>query len=232
MRKDDNNGAKKRAVVLLSGGLDSTTCLAYALDKGYKCFALSVNYGQKHNAEINAASRIARHYNCEHRIVDIDVGQFGGSALTDDSISVPTPDQPSAGIPTTYVPARNTMMLAIALGWAEILHARDIYIGVNAVDFSGYPDCRPEYIAAYNRLAKLATKAGVEGGSIEISAPLQHMGKQAIIALGGSLGVDYSMTVTCYQADESGAACGRCEACQLRRLGFEKAGLADPTAYA
>ena len=232
MNQDAENKPTERAVVLLSGGLDSTTCLAYAKAKHQQCFCLSVNYGQKHNAEISAAKRIAQTFDCKHRIVDIDIGQFGGSALTDSEISVPTPEKPSDGIPLTYVPARNTIMLAIALGWAEVLNAGSVYIGVNAVDYSGYPDCRPEYITAFNQLSSLATKSGVEGRAIEIIAPLQQMSKQQIIALGGSLGVDYSLTVTCYQASATGAACGKCEACQLRKSGFENAGVADPTVYA
>ena len=231
MNQAAEKNSANRAVVLLSGGLDSTTCLAFALDKHEQCFCLSVNYGQKHNAEIRAAQRIAQKYACEHRVIDIDIAQFGGSALTDANIAVPTPDIPAAGIPLTYVPARNTMMLAIALGWAEVLQASAIYIGVNAVDYSGYPDCRPEYIGAFNQLANLATKTGVEGKSIEICAPLQQMSKQQIINLGVSLGGDYSMTVTCYQASENGSACGKCEACQLRKAGFENAGVADPTVY-
>ena len=226
-----NRDAKQRAVVLLSGGLDSTTCLAYALDKDYECFALSVNYGQKHNAEIKAAARIANHYQCEHRIIDVDVAQFGGSALTDKTVAVPTPQELSTDIPITYVPARNTMMLSIAMAWAETLQAEVIFIGVNAVDYSGYPDCRPEYIDAFNAMAKLATKQGVEGNAVQVIAPLQYLTKQEIINLGSGMGVDYSQTVTCYQADDAGAACGECEACQLRKTGFHRAGLHDPTIY-
>lgn len=226
-----NQDVNQRAVVLLSGGLDSTTCLAYALDKGYECFALSVNYGQKHNAEIKAAARIATSYECEHRIIDVDVGQFGGSALTDPDLSVPTPDTPSTDIPLTYVPARNTMMLSIAMAWAETLAAEKIFIGVNAVDYSGYPDCRPEYIEAFNAMAALATKSGVDGQAIRVVAPLQYLTKQEIIKLGTGLGVNYANTVTCYQADERGAACGVCEACSFRKAGFVKAGLTDPAVY-
>lgn len=223
---------KKRAVVLLSGGLDSTTCLALARKQKFACFALSINYGQRHNSELVAAARIARHYRCEeHRVVDINVGQFGGSALTDGDISVPTGAQPSQGIPVTYVPARNTMMLAAALGWAEVLGANDIFVGVNAVDYSGYPDCRPEYITAFNALAKLATKSGIEGNPIFINAPLQSLSKQDIIKMGIDLGVDYSLTVSCYQANDLGQACGSCDACQLRRSGFSSVGVADPTLY-
>ena len=227
MSRDD----KPRAVVLLSGGLDSTTCLAYALNKNYRCYALSVNYGQKHSAEIEAARRIATRYACEHRVIDIDVGQFGGSALTDDSLVVPTGATLSTDIPITYVPARNTVMLAVAMAWAESLTSENIFIGVNAVDYSGYPDCRPEFIEAFNSLAKLATKAGIAGSPIQVSTPLLHLTKREIIELGISLGVDYALTVTCYQASESGAACGQCDACQLRKAGFEQAGISDPTIY-
>ncbi|MEM7465537.1 MAG: 7-cyano-7-deazaguanine synthase QueC [Pseudomonadota bacterium] len=225
-----NLDANKRAVVLLSGGLDSTTCLAYAKRK-YECFALSVNYGQKHSAEILAAERIAQAYACEHRVVQVDIAQFGGSALTDPGVDVPTEENPNEDIPVTYVPARNTTMLALAMAWAETLQAERIFIGVNAVDYSGYPDCRPEYIHAFNQLAKLATKVGIEGNPVYVEAPLQDMTKEQIIELGLSLNVDYAMTVTCYQANERGEACGYCDACRLRRLGFERAGVADPTSY-
>ena len=226
-----NRGDDQCAVVLLSGGLDSTTCLAFALDKGYKCFALSVNYGQKHSAEISAATRIAERYGCEHRVIEIDIAQFGGSSLTDKTMAVPSSKHLSSTIPNTYVPARNTMMLTVAMAWAETLRAKRIFIGVNAVDYSGYPDCRSEYIEAFNAMAKLATKAGVEGHPVQVIAPLQHLSKQEIINLGVSLGIDYSQTITCYQADDDGAACGNCEACRLRKLGFEEAGLNDPTRY-
>lgn len=228
-----NLAIKQPAVVLLSGGLDSTTCLAYALDKGFECFALSINYGQRHDSELIAAARVAEHYGVrEHRIVDVDVGRFGGSALTDEKIAVPdaSPDS-QAHIPITYVPARNTVMLSIALAWAEVLSAREIFVGVNAVDYSGYPDCRPEFIRAFNQLAAVATKSGVEGQPIRVQAPLQHLSKQAIIKLGVSLGVDYRMTVSCYQADPRGAACGNCDACHLRQDGFRLAEVADPTSY-
>lgn len=217
-----------RAVVLLSGGLDSATALAVARDSGYACHALSVDYGQRHAAELAAARRIARALGAaEHRIVAIDYGQFGGSALTDAALAVP--EERSSGIPITYVPARNTVLLAIALGWAEILGANDIYIGVNAIDYSGYPDCRPEFIEAFERLAGLATKAGVAGAHISIRAPLIALTKTEIIQWGLRLGVDYGMTVSCYQATADGRACGRCDACELRRQGFASAGLADPS---
>lgn len=223
---------KKRAVVLLSGGLDSATCLAFATKQQFACYALSINYGQRHQSELAAATKLAKHYVCEeHRVLDLDVGQFGGSALTDDKISVPAGEQLSEGIPVTYVPARNTLMLAAALGWAEVLGANDIFVGVNAVDYSGYPDCRPEYIDAFNALAKLATKNGVEGNPITVRAPLQNCSKEDIIKMGVDLNVDYALTVSCYQADESGAACGTCDACRLRKDGFVHAGVPDPTRY-
>ena len=219
-----------RSVVLLSGGLDSATVLAQARGHGDECFALTVDYGQRHNVEIEAARRIASFYKAvEHRIVQVDYGQFGGSALTDDKLEVPTSAQ--AGIPITYVPARNTVMLSIALGWAEVVAAGKIYIGVNAVDYSGYPDCRPAFIAAFNDLAQVATKVGVEGSVISIEAPLIQSSKADIIALGTKLGVDYASTVSCYQADPQGRACAECDACRLRRDGFAAAGVADPTRY-
>lgn len=219
-----------RAIVLLSGGLDSTTVLAHAREQAYDCFALTVDYGQRHNAEINAARRLASVYNAvEHRIVHVDYGQFGGSALTDVNLEIPLTQSP--GIPITYVPARNTVMLSIALGWAEVVEATKIFIGVNAVDYSGYPDCRPEFIAAFNELAHLATKVGVEGAAITVDAPLIKFSKADIIALGTRLRVDYALTVSCYQADLQGRACAKCDACQLRRDGFAAAGLADPTIY-
>lgn len=226
---------EKRAVVLLSGGLDSATALAMAKAEGYQCYALSVSYGQRHIAELNAAKRVAAAQGAvEHRIVDVDMRAIGGSALTDD-IDVPeadADDDMSAGIPVTYVPARNTIMLSVALGWAEVLGARAIYAGVNAVDYSGYPDCRPDYIAAFQAMANLATKAGVEGDTIEIKTPLIALTKGDIINQGAALGVDYSQTVSCYQADAQGHACGRCDSCRIRRAGFEEAGVADPTLYA
>jgi 7-cyano-7-deazaguanine synthase len=222
----------ERAVVLLSGGLDSATVLAQARENGDACFALTVDYGQRHRAEIAAAEKIAQAYGAvEHRIVTVNYGQFGGSALTDESIAIPVDGAPTTSIPVTYVPARNTVMLAIALGWAEVVGACRIYIGVNAIDYSGYPDCRPEFIAAFAELAKLATKTGVEGSSFEIKAPLVNSTKSEIIRLGSRLHVDYSLTVSCYQADEQGRACARCDACRLRREGFSAAGLDDPTRY-
>ncbi len=221
----------KRAVVLLSGGLDSATCLAIARDMGFDAYALSVAYGQRHAAELTAARRVAdAHGAIEHRLARVELGQFGGSALTDPSIAVPE-DAGSNGIPVTYVPARNTVMLSIALAWAEVLDARDIFVGVNAVDYSGYPDCRPEFIAAFEAMANLATKAGVEGRQLCIHAPLMKLSKGDIIRRGLGLGVDYGLTVSCYQADDAGRACGRCDACRLRAAGFAAAGVADPTPY-
>jgi 7-cyano-7-deazaguanine synthase len=220
----------KNAVVLLSGGMDSATVLAMARAQGYVCYALSVDYGQRHHAELAAAQRLARTLGAhEHRVIKIDLTGFGGSALTDDKIAVS--QQPTEGIPLTYVPARNTIMLSIALAWAEVLHAQDIFIGVNAVDYSGYPDCRPAYIEAFERMANLATKAAVEGHPLIVHAPLLHMSKAEIIRQGHALGVDFAQTVSCYQADESGRACGVCDACRLRRTGFAAAGVDDPTAY-
>lgn len=222
----------KRAVVLLSGGLDSATCLAIARDMGFECYALSVAYGQRHAAELTAAKRVADTLGArEHRLARVELGQFGGSALTDASIPVPV-EGVSGGIPVTYVPARNTVMLSIALAWAEVLGANDIFVGVNAVDYSGYPDCRPEFIAAFETMANLATKTGSEGARVTIHAPLIDLSKADIVRRGTALGVDYAQTVSCYQADGSGRACGRCDACRLRRAGFEAAGLADPTPYA
>lgn len=223
----------KRAVVLLSGGLDSTTCLAIARSEGFDCYALSVEYGQRHAAELTASRRVATALGAtEHRLARVDLGQFGGSALTDAGIAVPIGGTDSGTIPVTYVPARNTVMLSLALAWAEVLHATDIFIGVNAVDYSGYPDCRPEFIRAFENMAKLATKAGVEGAQLNIHAPLMALGKAGIITRGLELGVDYGLTVSCYQADSSGRACGLCDACRLRRAGFEEAGISDPTPYA
>ena len=223
--------APDRAVVLLSGGLDSATCLAIARDLGMECYALSVAYGQRHAAELAAARRVAAQLGAkEHRVASVDLGQFGGSALTDSAIAVPT-DGLAAGIPITYVPARNTVMLSIALAWAEVLGANDLFVGVNAVDYSGYPDCRPEYVQAFETMANLATKAGVEGRRLTIHAPLIHLSKGEIIRRGIALGVDYSETVSCYQADSEGRACGTCDACRLRRAGFAAAGLPDPTRY-
>jgi 7-cyano-7-deazaguanine synthase len=219
-----------RAVVLLSGGLDSATTLAIARDEGYACHALSCHYGQRHEAELAAARRVAAALGAvEHRELAIPLGEFGGSALTDSAIAVP--EQGGAGIPVTYVPARNTVLLAFALAWAEVLGADAIFIGVNAVDYSGYPDCRPEFIAAFQRVIGLATKRTVEGNAIRIEAPLIGLGKADIIRRGIGLGVDYATTVSCYRADDGGRACGRCDACRLRREGFAAAGVADPTRY-
>lgn len=218
------------AVVLLSGGLDSATVLAIARAEGFACHALSVAYGQRHAAELAAAARVAGALGAlEHRVMQVDLAGIGGSALTDAAIAVPV--EPSQGIPVTYVPARNTMLLALALAWAEVLKARDIFIGVNAVDYSGYPDCRPEFVRAFGELAGLATRAGVEGRAVRIRAPLLQLSKADIIREGLRLGVDFGSTVSCYQADVSGAACGRCDACRLRRAGFDAAGVADPTPY-
>ena len=220
-----------RAVVLLSGGLDSATCLAIARDMGFETYALSVAYGQRHAAELVASKRVAQALGArEHRTASVELGQFGGSALTDPGIAVPL-DQDNAGIPVTYVPARNTVMLSIALAWAEVLGANDIFVGVNAVDYSGYPDCRPAFIEAFERMARLATKVGVEGAQLRIHAPLIELSKADIIRRGVALGVDYGLTVTCYQADDDGRACGRCEACRLRAAGFKAAGVPDPTPY-
>jgi 7-cyano-7-deazaguanine synthase len=219
-----------RAVVLLSGGLDSATVLAMAREQGLECYALSVSYGQRHEVELQAAAAVARSLGArEHRVMHVDLAGIGGSALTDRSIAVPT--TPTRGIPVTYVPARNTLMLSLALGWAEVLDAREIHIGVNAIDFSGYPDCRPEFIAAFEDLAALATKAGVEGRPLFIKAPLVNMSKAEIVRAGVRLGVDYSLTVSCYQADAAGLACGLCDSCRLRREGFVSAGISDPTRY-
>jgi 7-cyano-7-deazaguanine synthase len=220
----------KNAVVLLSGGMDSATVLAMARAQGYVCYALSVDYGQRHFAELVAAQRIAKTLGAkEHRMVKVDLAGFGGSALTDNNIAVS--EKPTEGIPLTYVPARNTIMLSLALAWAEVLKAQDIFIGVNAVDYSGYPDCRPAYIDAFERMANLATKAAIEGHSLTVHAPLLHLSKAEIIQQGRALGVDFAQTVSCYQADESGRACGVCDSCRLRRAGFSAAGVDDPTAY-
>jgi 7-cyano-7-deazaguanine synthase len=219
-----------RAVILLSGGLDSATVLALARAEGIECYALSVSYGQRHQAELHAATRVAHALGArEHRIMHVNLGRIGGSALTDMSIDVPT--TPGEGIPITYVPARNTIMLSLAMAWAEVVKATEIHIGVNAVDYSGYPDCRPEFIAAFEKLAALATKAGVEGTPLAIRAPLVNLSKAEIIREGVRLGVDYSMTVSCYQADSAGKACGTCDSCRLRRDGFLAAGVPDLTNY-
>ncbi|AEV24959.1 MULTISPECIES: 7-cyano-7-deazaguanine synthase QueC [Azospira] len=220
------------AIVLLSGGLDSATCLAIAKSEGFAPYCLSFDYGQRHKAELQAAARVAAALGAkEHRVVRLDIGQFGGSALTDSSIAVPVEGVQAGGIPVTYVPARNTVMLSFALAWAEVLGAKDIFVGVNAVDYSGYPDCRPEFIAAFERMANLATKAGVEGAELHVHAPLIDLTKAQIIQRGTALGVDYGITVSCYQADDEGRACGVCDSCRLRAEGFRAAGLADPTPY-
>lgn len=221
---------QKKAIVLLSGGLDSITTLALAKNEGYRCYALSFDYGQRHNAELRAATKIAAAYQVEdHKIIRLGLSDIGGSALTDEHIAVPT--TPQQGIPATYVPARNTIFLSFALGWAEVLHLHDIFIGVNAVDYSGYPDCRPEFISAFQQLANLATKAGVEGEHFQIHTPLIELSKAEIIKTGITLGVDYKVTVSCYSADEQGRACRVCDACRLRKQGFIEAGIEDPTRY-
>jgi len=221
----------RAAVVLLSGGLDSATTLAFARSDGFESYALSVNYGQRHTAELAAAAQVAAALGArEHRVMSVDLAGIGGSALTDPKVAVP--ESPTAGIPVTYVPARNTLMLALALGWAEVLGAANIFIGVNAIDFSGYPDCRAQFIEAFEQLAQLATKAGSEGTRFKIHAPLIHMSKAEIIHMGLELGVDYAMTVSCYQASPEGRACGRCDACRLRASGFAEAAVPDPTRYA
>ncbi len=220
----------RRAVVLLSGGMDSAVALAEARAAGFDAYALSVRYGQRHHAELAAATKVAAALGArEHKVLDLDLRAIGGSALTAD---IAVPEAPSAGIPVTYVPARNTIFLSLALGWAEVLDARDIYVGVNAVDYSGYPDCRPAFVSAFEQLANLATKVGVEGGNLHIRAPLQDLSKADIVRRGIALGVDFGLTVSCYQADASGAACGRCDACRLRAQGFIDAGVSDPTSYA
>ena len=225
----DING-KPKAVVLLSGGLDSATTLAIAQSRGFDCYALSFDYGQRHSSELAAAQKVAQGFGAkEHRIVSIGLGSFGGSALTDDSINVPETAQ--EGIPVTYVPARNTVFLSFALGWAEVIGAHDIFIGVSAVDYSGYPDCRPEFIASFENLANLATKAGVEGQAFKIHTPIIHLSKAETIQKGLPLGVDYSLTVSCYQADQQGRACGKCDSCRLRKKGFADAGVEDVTRY-
>jgi len=219
-----------KAVILLSGGLDSITALALANEQGFECYTLSLDYGQRHNAELAAAQRLAETAGVhEHKVIRLGLGDVGGSALTDDAIDVP--EHATTGIPVTYVPARNTVFLSLALGWAEVLGAWDLFIGVNAVDYSGYPDCRPEFIAAFERLANLATRGGVEGGNFAIHAPLINLSKSDIIREGVRLGVDYANTVSCYSADSEGRGCGVCDACRLRAEGFRGAGIADPTRY-
>jgi 7-cyano-7-deazaguanine synthase len=223
-----NTSPKPRAIVLFSGGLDSTTCLAWAQAR-YECLALSFSYGQRHSSELLAAKKLAEQAGVEHRVIDIDLRSLGGSALTDDAIDVP--ENEPEGIPVTYVPARNTIFLSYALAAAEVRHAEAIVIGINAVDYSGYPDCRAEYIDAFAKMAALATKAGVEGEPLTIETPLLHLSKANIIRLGLEHGVDYSQTISCYQADDIGRACGRCDSCRLRRQGFIEAGVTDPTRY-
>ncbi len=219
----------KKAVVLVSGGLDSVTALAIAQNQGFDCYALSVDYGQRHRSELDAAQRVTDAAGVPLKVLPLDLRAIGGSALTDD---IDVPESESTGIPVTYVPARNTIMLSLALAFAEVLEADDIFIGVNAVDYSGYPDCRPEFIEAYQQMARLATKAGVEGGEMTIHTPLIDLTKADIIRKGSDLGVDYSLTVSCYQADGEGRACGRCDSCRIRKEGFSAAGIPDPTRYA
>jgi 7-cyano-7-deazaguanine synthase len=237
----NNTELQKRAVILLSGGMDSATVLAIAKQQGYQCYALSFRYGQRHSVELKAASRIAKQFKVErHETIDLNLSQFGGSALTDDTLAIPkqesgeeknSANSPVSPIPVTYVPARNTVFLSIALGWAEVLEAQAIFIGVNAVDYSGYPDCRPEFIKSFEQTANLATKAGVEANAFHIHTPLIDMSKGDIITQGIKLGIDYSQTITCYDADSKGQACGQCEACRLRKKGFEEAGITDNTIY-
>ena len=220
-----------KAVVLLSGGLDSATTLALARAAGHECHCLSVDYGQRHRAELGAAAKVARELGAAtHRVIALDLAAFGGSALTDPAIAVP--ETPTEGIPVTYVPARNTIVLSLALAWTEVLGARDIWFGANAVDYSGYPDCRPEFMRAFEALANLATKAAVEGRRLALHTPIIQLTKAEIIRRGTALGIDYALTVSCYQASEAGLACGRCESCRLRRAGFEAAGIPDLTRYA
>ena len=221
----------KKAVVLLSGGLDSATILAQARAAGFACYSMSFDYGQRHRAELQAAERVAQQMGVvEHKVIGLNLNGIGGSALTDSSIAVP--EAPTEGIPVTYVPARNAVFLSLALGWAEVLGAHDIFIGVNAVDYSGYPDCRPQFIEAFERVANLATREGVEGRGFRIQAPLQNLSKAQIVQIGVQHGVDYGLTVSCYQADDDGRACGKCDSCRLRAAGFAAAGGADPTRYA
>lgn len=220
-----------KAIILLSGGLDSATCLAEAKHRGFAAYCLSFDYGQRHRIELDAATRVAKALGAtEHRTLTLDLAQFGGSALTDTQLDVPMDNMPP-GIPITYVPARNTIMLSLALAWAEVLGCQDIFVGVNAVDYSGYPDCRPEYVAAFEAMANLATRAGVEGQKLHIHAPLMDLSKAQIIQMGTRLGVNYGLTVSCYQADLQGRACGRCDSCRLRQEGFAAAGVTDPTPY-
>ncbi len=225
-----NKGTSDKAVVLLSGGLDSATTLAIAMNKGYSCYALSFNYGQRHAAELLAAEKIIQSFEIKHhKVLELDLTQIGGSALTDPDIAVPK--ETTEGIPVTYVPARNTIFLSYALAYAEVINANHIFLGINAVDYSGYPDCRPEYITAYEKMAGLATKAGVEGAPVKIHAPLIQLSKSEIIKMGNELGLDYALTVSCYQANPDGQACGFCDSCRFRKQGFDEAGLSDPTLY-
>lgn len=226
----ESNMTEKKAVILLSGGLDSATVVAMARAEGYACYTMSFDYGQRHRVELQAAQRVADDLGVvEHKVIGLNLNGIGGSALTDSSIAVP--EAPTEGIPVTYVPARNTVFLSLALGWAEVLEAQDIFIGVNAVDYSGYPDCRPEFVESFERMANLATKAGVEGPGFRIRAPLQNLSKADIVKAGTSLGVNYALTVSCYQADDEGRACGKCDSCRLRAEGFVAAGIQDPTPY-
>jgi 7-cyano-7-deazaguanine synthase len=227
MLENEMTGQKK-AVVLVSGGLDSVTALAIAQERGFDCYALSVDYGQRHRSELDAAKRVTDAAGVPLKVLPLDLRAIGGSALTDD---IDVPETETSGIPVTYVPARNTIMLSLALAWAEVLEANEIFIGVNAVDYSGYPDCRPEFIEAYQRMARLATKAGVEGGEMTIHTPLIDLTKAQIIRKGVELGVDYALTVSCYQADGEGRACGVCDSCRIRKEGFQAAGVPDPTKY-
>ena len=221
----------RKAVVLLSGGLDSATVLAIARDQGYQCYALSVDYGQRHRSELEAAQKVVQSLSAyQHQIIKLDLAAFGGSALTDQTIEIPVAGEKTE-IPVTYVPARNTIMLSLALAWAETLQSQDILVGVNAVDYSGYPDCRPEYIQTFEKMANLATKAGIEGKKLTIHTPLMHLSKKEIIKTGLTLGVDFSLTVSCYQADEAGRACGMCDSCRIRKAGFAAASVTDPTCY-
>lgn len=227
-----HHGNPKKAVILVSGGLDSATCLAIARAEGYDCYALSFNYGQRASSELDAAMRLVTAFSVhQHQVIPLGIGQLGGSALTDSSVAMPESGVIADQIPVTYVPARNTVFLSYALAWAEVLEADAIFIGVNALDYSGYPDCRPEFIAAFEQMANLATRTGVEGRPIRIKTPLINLSKAQIIALGHELGINYGLTVSCYQADARGRACGRCDSCRLRRKGFAEAGIDDPTAY-
>lgn len=229
MASEQMGGGQKRAVILVSGGMDSAVTLAIARSQGFACYALTVDYGQRHHAELAAAARVALALAAvEHKTVQIDLRSLGGSALT---AEIAVPEAPSSGIPVTYVPARNTIMLSVAMAWAEVLGANDLFCGVNAVDYSGYPDCRPAFIEAFERLAQLATKAGVEGNGLRVHAPLMHLSKADIVLRGGQLGVDFASTVSCYQADAEGRACGRCDACRLRAQGFSDAAVVDVTRY-